>query len=152
MVWDNIQRYWNWSWLCTDYITLFAGKKNNRMFYTLKAQIHTSAVRNLRYGWWAYALGERATSRFKENSKIISIDGNLASGKGALAQKLADKLGKTISGFLCSFIYVKCLYVCVCVCACKIKLFNVSLIRNAVHARARHALCGQNDTGESSSR
>uniref|UniRef100_A0A8C1CHK0 NADH dehydrogenase [ubiquinone] 1 alpha subcomplex subunit 10, mitochondrial n=1 Tax=Cyprinus carpio carpio TaxID=630221 RepID=A0A8C1CHK0_CYPCA len=57
------------------------------------AQIHTSAVRNLRYGWWAYALGERTTSRFKENSKIISIDGNLASGKGALAQKLADKLG-----------------------------------------------------------
>ncbi|XP_051565905.1 NADH dehydrogenase [ubiquinone] 1 alpha subcomplex subunit 10, mitochondrial [Myxocyprinus asiaticus] len=56
-------------------------------------QIHTSAVSNLRYGWWAYALGERTTSRFKENSKIISIDGNLASGKGALAQKLADKMG-----------------------------------------------------------
>ncbi len=71
------------------------------MFYILKAQIHTSAVSNLRYGWWAYALGERTTSRFKENNKIISIDGNLASGKGALAQQLADKLGKTISGFLC---------------------------------------------------
>lgn len=56
-------------------------------------QIHSTAVSNLRYGWWAYALGERTTSRFKENSKIISIDGNLASGKGALAQKLADKLG-----------------------------------------------------------
>uniref|UniRef100_A0A671STY9 NADH dehydrogenase [ubiquinone] 1 alpha subcomplex subunit 10, mitochondrial n=1 Tax=Sinocyclocheilus anshuiensis TaxID=1608454 RepID=A0A671STY9_9TELE len=68
-------------------------RKNNRMFYTLKAQIHTSAVSNLRYGWWAYALGERTTSRFKENSKIISIDGNLACGKGALAQKLSDKLG-----------------------------------------------------------
>uniref|UniRef100_A0A671SRQ7 NADH:ubiquinone oxidoreductase subunit A10 n=1 Tax=Sinocyclocheilus anshuiensis TaxID=1608454 RepID=A0A671SRQ7_9TELE len=59
----------------------------------LDAQIHTSAVSNLRYGWWAYALGERTTSRFKENSKIISIDGNLACGKGALAQKLSDKLG-----------------------------------------------------------
>ncbi|XP_043105682.1 NADH dehydrogenase [ubiquinone] 1 alpha subcomplex subunit 10, mitochondrial [Puntigrus tetrazona] len=57
------------------------------------AQIHTSAVSNLRYGWWTYVLGERTTSRFKENSKIISIDGNLASGKGALAQQLADKLG-----------------------------------------------------------
>uniref|UniRef100_A0A8C1T0P1 NADH dehydrogenase [ubiquinone] 1 alpha subcomplex subunit 10, mitochondrial n=1 Tax=Cyprinus carpio TaxID=7962 RepID=A0A8C1T0P1_CYPCA len=57
------------------------------------AEIHTSAVRNLRYGWWAYALGERTTTRFKENSKIISIDGNLACGKGELAQKLADKLG-----------------------------------------------------------
>uniref|UniRef100_A0A8C2G5V7 NADH dehydrogenase [ubiquinone] 1 alpha subcomplex subunit 10, mitochondrial n=1 Tax=Cyprinus carpio TaxID=7962 RepID=A0A8C2G5V7_CYPCA len=57
------------------------------------AEIHTSDVRNLRYGWWAYALGERTTTRFKENSKIISIDGNLACGKGELAQKLADKLG-----------------------------------------------------------
>uniref|UniRef100_A0A8C8HJA4 NADH dehydrogenase [ubiquinone] 1 alpha subcomplex subunit 10, mitochondrial n=1 Tax=Oncorhynchus tshawytscha TaxID=74940 RepID=A0A8C8HJA4_ONCTS len=57
------------------------------------AGIHTSSVRNLRYGWWAYALGERTTPRFKENSKIISIDGNLSSGKGALAQNLAEKLG-----------------------------------------------------------
>ncbi|KAG9349186.1 hypothetical protein JZ751_029510 [Albula glossodonta] len=57
------------------------------------ARIHSGAPRNLRYGWWAYALGERTSSRFKENSKIITIDGNLASGKGALAQKLADKLG-----------------------------------------------------------
>lgn len=69
-------------------------------FDNFKAQVHTSAVSNLRYGWWAYALGERTTTRFKENSKIISIDGNLASGKGALAQKLADKLGKTISGYI----------------------------------------------------
>ncbi|NP_955872.1 NADH dehydrogenase [ubiquinone] 1 alpha subcomplex subunit 10, mitochondrial [Danio rerio] len=57
------------------------------------AKIHTSAVRNLRYGWLAYVMGERASSRFKENSKIISIDGNLASGKGVLAQELAEKLG-----------------------------------------------------------
>ncbi|XP_023143640.1 NADH dehydrogenase [ubiquinone] 1 alpha subcomplex subunit 10, mitochondrial [Amphiprion ocellaris] len=58
-----------------------------------KAGVHTSQVRSLRYGWWAYALGERTTPRLKQNSKIISVDGNLASGKGALAQKLADKLG-----------------------------------------------------------
>ncbi|KAK6484892.1 NADH dehydrogenase [Huso huso] len=57
------------------------------------ARIHVGAQNNLQYGWWAYALGERTTPRFKENSKIITIDGNLASGKGALAQKLADKLG-----------------------------------------------------------
>uniref|UniRef100_A0A3Q4HEM6 NADH:ubiquinone oxidoreductase subunit A10 n=1 Tax=Neolamprologus brichardi TaxID=32507 RepID=A0A3Q4HEM6_NEOBR len=58
-----------------------------------KASVHTSSVRSLRYGWWAYALGERTTPRLKQYSKIISVDGNLASGKGALAQKLADKLG-----------------------------------------------------------
>ncbi|XP_041930104.1 NADH dehydrogenase [ubiquinone] 1 alpha subcomplex subunit 10, mitochondrial [Alosa alosa] len=58
-----------------------------------KAGVHTSTVNNLQYGWWAYILGERTSPRLKENSKIITIDGNLASGKGALAQKLADKLG-----------------------------------------------------------
>uniref|UniRef100_A0A3P8P465 NADH dehydrogenase [ubiquinone] 1 alpha subcomplex subunit 10, mitochondrial n=1 Tax=Astatotilapia calliptera TaxID=8154 RepID=A0A3P8P465_ASTCA len=58
-----------------------------------KASVHTSSVRSLRYGWWAYALGERTTPRLKQYSKVISVDGNLASGKGALAQKLADKLG-----------------------------------------------------------
>ncbi|KAE8299774.1 NADH dehydrogenase [ubiquinone] 1 alpha subcomplex subunit 10, mitochondrial Complex I-42kD [Larimichthys crocea] len=58
-----------------------------------KAGVHTSSVRSLRYGWLAYALGERTTPRLKEYSKIITVDGNLASGKGALAQKLADKLG-----------------------------------------------------------
>ncbi|XP_058479459.1 NADH dehydrogenase [ubiquinone] 1 alpha subcomplex subunit 10, mitochondrial [Solea solea] len=60
---------------------------------TQKAGVHTSSVRSLRYGWLAYALGERTTPRLTETSKIISVEGNLASGKGALAQKLADKLG-----------------------------------------------------------
>lgn len=58
-----------------------------------KAGLHTSSVRSLRYGWWAYTLGERTTPRLSQYSKIISVDGNLASGKGALAQKLADRLG-----------------------------------------------------------
>ncbi|XP_024142883.1 NADH dehydrogenase [ubiquinone] 1 alpha subcomplex subunit 10, mitochondrial [Oryzias melastigma] len=58
-----------------------------------KVKLHVSAGRRLEYGWWAYALGERTTPRLKQYSKIISVDGNLASGKGALAQKLADKLG-----------------------------------------------------------
>ncbi|CAL9690700.1 unnamed protein product [Knipowitschia caucasica] len=58
-----------------------------------KASIHSSPVRSLRYGWWAYALGERTTPRLNRLSKIFSVEGNLASGKGALAQKLAEKLG-----------------------------------------------------------
>lgn len=58
-----------------------------------KAGIHSSSVRSLQYGWWAYVLGERTTPRLNEFSKIITVDGNLASGKGALAQKLADRLG-----------------------------------------------------------
>ncbi|XP_061917504.1 NADH dehydrogenase [ubiquinone] 1 alpha subcomplex subunit 10, mitochondrial [Entelurus aequoreus] len=58
-----------------------------------KASVHTTPARNLVYGWWAYMLGERTTPRFSQYSKIISVDGNLASGKGALAQKLAEQLG-----------------------------------------------------------
>lgn len=58
-----------------------------------KAGVHTSSVRSLRYGWLAYALGERTTPRLNQYSKIVSVEGNLASGKGALAQKLADRLG-----------------------------------------------------------
>ncbi|KAM9851295.1 NADH dehydrogenase [ubiquinone] 1 alpha subcomplex subunit 10, mitochondrial [Aulostomus maculatus] len=58
-----------------------------------KTGVHTTSVRSLQYGWLAYILGERTTPRFQQYSKIITVDGNLASGKGALAQKLADKFG-----------------------------------------------------------
>lgn len=61
--------------------------------FLIQAGVHTSPVRSLRYGWWTYVLGDRTTPRLSQNSKIISVDGSLASGKGALAQKLADKLG-----------------------------------------------------------
>ncbi|KAF7709886.1 NADH dehydrogenase [ubiquinone] 1 alpha subcomplex subunit 10, mitochondrial [Silurus meridionalis] len=57
------------------------------------AGIHTCPVRSLRYGWWSYVLGERTTPRLKENSKIFCIEGNIASGKGALAKKLAERFG-----------------------------------------------------------
>ncbi|MBN3304065.1 NDUAA dehydrogenase, partial [Amia calva] len=59
----------------------------------LQARIHSDVPRNLQYGWLSYIFGERTTDKLKENSRIISIDGNLASGKGALAQRLADHLG-----------------------------------------------------------
>lgn len=58
-----------------------------------KAGVHTSPVRGRGYGWWSYFLGDRITPRLTHFSKIISIEGNLASGKGAFGQKLADKLG-----------------------------------------------------------
>jgi len=63
----------------------------------LKAEAtpHTAGIqtRSIRYGYLSFIFGERTLPRFNENSKIISVDGNLASGKGALAAKLADKLG-----------------------------------------------------------
>lgn len=59
-----------------------------------QASVHTSSVRSLKYGLWAYCLGDRITSRFQKFSKIITVDGNLSSGKGELAQKMANILGK----------------------------------------------------------
>ncbi|XP_015723298.1 NADH dehydrogenase [ubiquinone] 1 alpha subcomplex subunit 10, mitochondrial [Coturnix japonica] len=57
------------------------------------ASVHISSQRPLQYGWLAYMLGERASKKFNEYSKIFTVDGNLASGKGKLAQQIADKLG-----------------------------------------------------------
>nr|XP_009927513.1 PREDICTED: NADH dehydrogenase [ubiquinone] 1 alpha subcomplex subunit 10, mitochondrial isoform X2 [Haliaeetus albicilla] len=38
-------------------------------------------------------LGDRATKKFTEYSKIFTVEGNLSSGKGKLAQQIAEKLG-----------------------------------------------------------
>uniref|UniRef100_A0A8C3KZT3 NADH dehydrogenase [ubiquinone] 1 alpha subcomplex subunit 10, mitochondrial n=1 Tax=Chrysolophus pictus TaxID=9089 RepID=A0A8C3KZT3_CHRPC len=60
---------------------------------SLSARVHISSQRPLQYGWLAYMLGERASKKFGEYSKIFTVDGNLSSGKGKLAQQIADKLG-----------------------------------------------------------
>ncbi|XP_073162926.1 NADH dehydrogenase [ubiquinone] 1 alpha subcomplex subunit 10, mitochondrial isoform X5 [Lepidochelys kempii] len=57
------------------------------------AKIHVSSQQKLRYGWLAYMLGERSTKKFNKYSKIFTVDGNLSSGKGKLAQQIAEKLG-----------------------------------------------------------
>ncbi|XP_045723566.1 NADH dehydrogenase [ubiquinone] 1 alpha subcomplex subunit 10, mitochondrial isoform X2 [Mirounga angustirostris] len=57
------------------------------------ARIHTSVRCRLRYGPLAYILGERTTKRFTERSKVITVDGNICSGKGKLAKEIAEKLG-----------------------------------------------------------
>ncbi|XP_069716783.1 NADH dehydrogenase [ubiquinone] 1 alpha subcomplex subunit 10, mitochondrial [Phaenicophaeus curvirostris] len=57
------------------------------------ARIHVSPKQNLQYGWLAYILGDRATKKFTDYSKVFTVEGNLASGKGKLAQQIAEKLG-----------------------------------------------------------
>ncbi|KAK4817776.1 hypothetical protein QYF61_026999 [Mycteria americana] len=57
------------------------------------ARIHISSEQNLQYGWLAYVLGDRATKKFTAYSKIFTVEGNLFSGKGKLAQQIAEKLG-----------------------------------------------------------
>ncbi|KFQ16683.1 hypothetical protein N331_00520, partial [Merops nubicus] len=56
-------------------------------------RIHLSPGQNLEYGWLAYMLGERTTKKFTPYSKIFTVEGNLSSGKGKLAQQVAEKLG-----------------------------------------------------------
>ncbi|XP_043861388.1 NADH dehydrogenase [ubiquinone] 1 alpha subcomplex subunit 10, mitochondrial [Dromiciops gliroides] len=57
------------------------------------AGIHTGLQHQRQYGPLAYILGERTTKRFTEKSKVITVDGNLYSGKGDLAKRLAENLG-----------------------------------------------------------
>lgn len=57
-------------------------------------------MQNLEYGWLAYMLGDRATKKFTESSKVFTVEGNLSSGKGKLAQQIAEKLGTALAYFL----------------------------------------------------
>ena len=56
--------------------------------------IHTGAPCRLQYGPLAFVLGERTTRKLTETSKVITVDGNICSGKGRLAREIAEKLGR----------------------------------------------------------
>ncbi|XP_074045944.1 NADH dehydrogenase [ubiquinone] 1 alpha subcomplex subunit 10, mitochondrial [Macrotis lagotis] len=57
------------------------------------AGIHTGLQHLRQYGPLSYILGERTTKRFTQKSKVITLDGNIRSGKSELAKQLAEKLG-----------------------------------------------------------
>ncbi|KAG8508294.1 NADH dehydrogenase [ubiquinone] 1 alpha subcomplex subunit 10, mitochondrial [Galemys pyrenaicus] len=59
----------------------------------LQGRLHSSAQCQLQYGPLAYMLGERTTKKLTERSKVITVDGNICSGKGQLARGIAEKLG-----------------------------------------------------------
>lgn len=58
--------------------------------------IHTSVQCKLQYGPLAYLLGERTTKKLTGKSKVITVDGNICSGKGRLAKEIAEKLGMNL--------------------------------------------------------
>ena len=58
--------------------------------------IHTSVQCKLQYGPLAYILGERATKKMTEKSKLITEDGNIRSGQSKLAKEVAEKLGMNL--------------------------------------------------------
>ncbi|KAF6361875.1 NADH:ubiquinone oxidoreductase subunit A10 [Rhinolophus ferrumequinum] len=55
--------------------------------------IHTSVPCTLQYGPLAYILGEKTTRKLTERSKVITVDGNICSGKSKVAKAIAEKLG-----------------------------------------------------------
>lgn len=55
--------------------------------------IHTRAPFRLKYGPLAFILGEKTSKKWTESSKVITVDGNICSGKGQLAERIAEKLG-----------------------------------------------------------
>ncbi|XP_054333605.1 NADH dehydrogenase [ubiquinone] 1 alpha subcomplex subunit 10, mitochondrial isoform X2 [Pongo pygmaeus] len=55
--------------------------------------IHSSVQCKLRYGMWRFLLGDKASKRLTEHSRVITVDGNICTGKGKLAKEIAEKLG-----------------------------------------------------------
>ncbi|XP_037017354.2 NADH dehydrogenase [ubiquinone] 1 alpha subcomplex subunit 10, mitochondrial isoform X2 [Artibeus jamaicensis] len=57
------------------------------------AGIHTGVQCPRQYGPLAFVLGERTTKKLTESSKVITVDGNICSGKSKVAKAIAEKLG-----------------------------------------------------------
>uniref|UniRef100_A0A2I3SJW6 NADH dehydrogenase [ubiquinone] 1 alpha subcomplex subunit 10, mitochondrial n=1 Tax=Pan troglodytes TaxID=9598 RepID=A0A2I3SJW6_PANTR len=55
--------------------------------------VHSSVQCKLRYGMWHFLLGDKASKRLTERSRVITVDGNICTGKGKLAKEIAEKLG-----------------------------------------------------------
>ncbi|EDL91995.1 rCG55630, isoform CRA_b [Rattus norvegicus] len=56
-------------------------------------RIHTSVHCKLRYGLLASILGDKTTKKLHEYSRVITVDGNICSGKNKLARDIAEQLG-----------------------------------------------------------
>lgn len=47
----------------------------------------------LRYGLLASILGDKTTKKLHKYSRVITVDGNICSGKNKLAREIAEQLG-----------------------------------------------------------
>lgn len=50
----------------------------------------------MKYGALAFILGDKTTKKLNEYSRVITVDGNICSGKNKLAKEIAEKLGMDI--------------------------------------------------------
>lgn len=73
-----------------------------------QGRIHTSVQCKLRYGALANFLGDKASKKLTNKSKVITVDGNICSGKGKVAKAIAESLGMNLcraKWYLFMFIY-----------------------------------------------
>ncbi|EHB08745.1 NADH dehydrogenase [ubiquinone] 1 alpha subcomplex subunit 10, mitochondrial [Heterocephalus glaber] len=56
-------------------------------------RIHASVQCKLWYGLLANFLGDKASKKLTKDSKVITVDGNICSGKGRVAKTIAESLG-----------------------------------------------------------
>ncbi|XP_070621994.1 NADH dehydrogenase [ubiquinone] 1 alpha subcomplex subunit 10, mitochondrial [Erythrolamprus reginae] len=74
-------------------LVLGAGRLRGALLAGRLGKIPASPRRSLQYGWLAYVLGDKASAKFTKYSKVFTVDGNLRSGTGKLAQQVAEALG-----------------------------------------------------------
>ncbi|XP_059559756.1 NADH dehydrogenase [ubiquinone] 1 alpha subcomplex subunit 10, mitochondrial isoform X1 [Myotis daubentonii] len=55
--------------------------------------IHTSVQGQRQFGPLAFIFGDKTSKKLTKFSKVITVDGNICSGKGKLAKAIAEKLG-----------------------------------------------------------
>ncbi|XP_064142489.1 NADH dehydrogenase [ubiquinone] 1 alpha subcomplex subunit 10, mitochondrial [Loxodonta africana] len=55
--------------------------------------IHTGARCRLQFGPLAFILGDKTSRKLTEHSKLVTVDGNICSGKSKLAKEIAERLG-----------------------------------------------------------
>ncbi|XP_004868482.2 NADH dehydrogenase [ubiquinone] 1 alpha subcomplex subunit 10, mitochondrial isoform X2 [Heterocephalus glaber] len=58
-----------------------------------RGRIHASVQCKLWYGLLANFLGDKASKKLTKDSKVITVDGNICSGKGRVAKTIAESLG-----------------------------------------------------------
>nr|KAF6337136.1 NADH:ubiquinone oxidoreductase subunit A10 [Myotis myotis] len=55
--------------------------------------IHTSVQGQRQFGPLAFIFGDKTSKKLTKFSKVITVDGNICSGKSKLAKAIAEKLG-----------------------------------------------------------
>lgn len=58
--------------------------------------IHTSVQGQRQFGPLAFIFGDKTSKKLTKFSKVITVDGNICSGKSKVAKTIAEKLGMNL--------------------------------------------------------